>query len=36
MVVFREPERSVLSVREHRKLVKLPFAGPHGLNVDRP
>src|SRR3546814_12552497 len=35
MVVFRDPERSVLSVREHRKRGKPPFAGRHGLNVDR-
>jgi len=27
MVIFRDPERSVLKVREHRKLGKTPFAG---------
>src|SRR3546814_11148328 len=27
MVVFREPERSVLMAREHRKCEKSPFAG---------
>src|SRR3546814_14664952 len=36
MVVSRDPERSVLSVREHRKREESPFAGRHGLNVDRP
>src|SRR3546814_14086250 len=32
MVVSRDPERSVLSVREHRKREESPFAGRHGLN----
>jgi hypothetical protein len=27
MVVFRDPERSVLMAREHWKLEKPPFAG---------
>jgi hypothetical protein len=27
MVVFRDPERSVLMAREHRKREKPPFAG---------
>jgi len=27
MVDFRDPERSVLMAREHRKREKLPFAG---------
>jgi hypothetical protein len=27
MVVFRDPERSVLKVREHRKRGEPPFAG---------
>jgi len=35
MVFFRDPERSVLDVREHRKRGKAPFAGRYGLNVDR-
>jgi hypothetical protein len=34
MVILRDPERSVLKVREHQKLAKAPFAGRHGLNVD--
>jgi hypothetical protein len=34
MVVLRNPERSVLSVREHRKRAETPFAALHGLNVD--
>src|SRR3546814_17802238 len=34
MVVFRDPERSVLVAREHRRRGKPPFAGPPGLNVD--
>jgi hypothetical protein len=34
MLVFRDPERSVLNVREHRKHEKLAFAGQHQLNVD--
>ncbi|SIT54372.1 hypothetical protein BQ8794_150054 [Mesorhizobium prunaredense] len=33
---FREPERSVLKVREHRKRRKLPFAGRHHLNIEHP
>jgi len=31
MVDFRDPERSVLNVREHRKRGKPPFAGQHQL-----
>ena len=27
MVIFRDPERSVLMAREHRKHEKAPFAG---------
>jgi len=27
MVHFRDPERSVLKAREHRKREKVPFAG---------
>ena len=34
MVVSRDPERSVLSAREHRKRAKPPFAGQPGLNID--
>jgi hypothetical protein len=34
MVVSRDPERSVLHVREHRKSEKEPFVGLHQLNVD--
>jgi hypothetical protein len=34
MVVFRDPERSVLDVREHRKHGKATFAGQHGQNFD--
>jgi hypothetical protein len=34
MLVLRDPERSVLNVREHRKHGKATFAGRHGLNVD--
>lgn len=34
MVLWRDPERSVLNVREHRKRVKVPFAGQHQVNVD--
>jgi len=34
MVILRDPARSVLKVREHRKRAGPPFAGPHGLNVD--
>jgi hypothetical protein len=34
MVVSRDPERSVLHVREHRKRQKAAFAGLHQLNVD--
>lgn len=34
MVVLRDPERSVLKVREHRKHGEPPFAGRHELNVD--
>jgi hypothetical protein len=30
MVVFRDPERSVLIVREHRKRGEAPFAGRQG------
>ncbi|WP_260583058.1 hypothetical protein [Sphingopyxis sp. PET50] len=30
MVVFRDPERSALDVREHRKRGKPPFAGRQG------
>ncbi|MCJ2185966.1 hypothetical protein [Novosphingobium beihaiensis] len=30
MVILREPERSVLHVREHRKRAKAPFAGRQG------
>ncbi len=30
MVVFREPERSVLMAREQRKREKPPFAGRQG------
>jgi len=36
MVIFRDPERSVLKVRKHRKTGKAPFAGPPELNVDPP
>ncbi len=36
MVIFCDPERSVLKVREHRKRGKAPFAGRYGLNVDTP
>ena len=34
MVVLRDPERSVLKVREHRKRAEAPFAGRDGLNGD--
>jgi|GEM_PF-4015659 hypothetical protein len=34
MLVFREPERSVLPVREHRKLGKAAFAAQHQPNGD--
>jgi hypothetical protein len=34
MVIFRDPERSVLNVRELRKHGKSTFAGQHGLNVN--
>ena len=34
MVVFRDPERSVLMAREHRKRGKAPFAARHLPNVD--
>jgi hypothetical protein len=34
MVVIRDPERSVLKVREHWKDGEPPFAGRHGLNLD--
>jgi hypothetical protein len=34
MLIFCDPERSVLNVREHRKLGKLAFAGQHQLNVN--
>jgi hypothetical protein len=34
IVIFRDPERSVLEVREHRKRGKARFADRHGLNVD--
>jgi len=30
MVIFRDPARSVLPVREHRKHGKSPFAGRQG------
>jgi hypothetical protein len=33
---FREPERSVHFVREHRKRRRLPFAGRHHLNINMP
>jgi hypothetical protein len=29
MVILRDPERSVLNVREHRKHGKAPFAAQH-------
>jgi hypothetical protein len=32
MVVPGDPERSVLTVREHRKRAEPPFAGRYGLN----
>jgi len=32
---FREPERSVLKVREHRKRRKMRFAGRQSLNLSR-
>src|SRR5688572_743267 len=35
MVVFRDPERSVLNVREHRKRGKPPFAGRYGRHIMR-
>jgi hypothetical protein len=34
MLVFRDPERSVFNVREHRKHDKSAFAGQHGVNVN--
>ncbi len=34
-VLLRDPERSVLKVREHRKRAKVPFAGRQGLKGDR-
>jgi hypothetical protein len=34
MVLWRDPERSALNVREHRKHGKAPFAGQPELNVD--
>ena len=34
MVIFRDPERSLLNVGEHRKHEKAPFAALHQLNVD--
>jgi hypothetical protein len=34
MLIFRDPERSVLNVHEHRKLEKSAFAGQHQLNVN--
>ncbi|CAH2403968.1 conserved hypothetical protein [Mesorhizobium escarrei] len=36
MAFFREPERSVLEVREHWKRRKPPFAGRHHLNIGTP
>ena len=33
MLIFRDPERSVLTVGEHRKRGKAPFAALHQLNV---
>jgi hypothetical protein len=34
MAVLRDPERSVLNVREHRKREKASFAGQNQLNAD--
>jgi len=34
MVIFRDPARSDLLGREHRKHGTSPFAGRHGLNGD--
>jgi hypothetical protein len=34
MGLFRDPERSVLKVREHRKHGTASFAGQHQLTVD--
>ncbi len=34
MLVFRDPERSVLPIREHWKHGKATFAGQHQLNVE--
>jgi len=34
MVILRDPERSVLKAREHRKRGKLPFSTQPNLNVD--
>ncbi len=34
MSIFRDPERSVLNVRERQKHEKLAFAGQHQRNVD--
>jgi hypothetical protein len=34
MLVFHDPERSVLNVREHRKRGKSAFAGQPELNVN--
>ncbi|MEJ2408915.1 MAG: hypothetical protein P8Y48_06125, partial [Novosphingobium sp.] len=36
MVILRDPERSVLPVREHRKHAKTPFAGRQGWISIRP
>lgn len=36
MADFRDPERSGLYGREHRKREKRPFAARHGLNIDAP
>ncbi|RCW80653.1 hypothetical protein C7476_113126 [Phyllobacterium bourgognense] len=36
MVVFENRSAANIFVHEHRKRRKTPFAGRHGVNIDRP